>query len=360
MKDNNTMGPIEFVFYHLWWSAVLSISSHRLLLFPLFGATYYEARTLFLWSLGLSLLVGMLLTGSRRRNGLSIYVNVLLPFAVFFDLMFASVFPGTVWISAAAAVMLALAYGGAVLRNFLHDRRKASIAISSRRCIGRTLLNMRTIAVVVLSIGFISGYLKVLLDEPMLSGERYAKPPEDSMIVADHMDTLLRLREDSWAQMDVRERLGLLTQVSGIEAERLGIEPVDVCADPMEWQKLGSYEHTRRKVTLNLQRLVEEDAHTMLRVLTHEMYHAYQHALVEMYERLEEDDRALRLFRETAIYRAEFSDYEDGMENFFAYYHQDCEQDSEAYAEKTVAEYYERIATNLFWRFHPPEEVYGG
>ena len=135
--------------------------------------------------------------------------------------------------------------------------------------------------------------------------------------------------------------------VADIEANYLGIPEANVCADPLRETLLGSYNFSQNTVTLNLHQLSTQDAHTMLLVICHEMYHAYQHRLVNLYDQVEEEYRELQLFSQTATYKEEFSNYVDAKEDYDGYATQLCEQKSNEYARIAVKEYYARISQYL-------------
>ena len=65
--------------------------------------------------------------------------------------------------------------------------------------------------------------------------------------------------------------------------------------------------------------------------------------LVDAYNEAPEEIQKLRIYSNAAQYVDEFATYEDGYEDFFSYYSQQCEKDARKYAEDAVADYYSRI-----------------
>ena len=147
------------------------------------------------------------------------------------------------------------------------------------------------------------------------------------------------MREDRWAELGADVRLECLKSVAGVLAGELGIEAVRLCAEELETGVLGRYSPKERRVTINLLYLREESAETMLHTLAHEVYHAYQHALVLCYSDLDEAQQTLALFQPVRQYQQEFAAYVSGAENMMAYAEQQCEKDCDAYAEKVVQLY---------------------
>jgi len=155
--------------------------------------------------------------------------------------------------------------------------------------------------------------------------------------------TFLRLQEKFWNRMDAVQRRDLLQFVADTEAQRLGIESPAVCARKLEGNVLGVYSDSDKLITLDLEYMKDSEMDKVLATVCHECYHAYQHRLVEVYNRLEETEKQLMLFRPLAQYAAEFANYNDGSEDYAAYSAQQCEIDSEAYAAQAVQEYNARI-----------------
>lgn len=165
-------------------------------------------------------------------------------------------------------------------------------------------------------------------------------------VCAEQMDpTLLRLQEKFWVRMDARQRRDLLQIVAEQEAQRLGIEAPAVCARRLEGNALGMYSDADQLITLDLEHLKHSDVKKVLSTVLHECYHAYQNRLVELYNRLSEDEKKLMLFQPAAQYAAEFANYNDGSRDYAAYSAQQCEIDCEAYAAQAVLEYENSILT---------------
>ena len=99
----------------------------------------------------------------------------------------------------------------------------------------------------------------------------------------------------------------------------------------------------------------EASGYSILRVLTHELYHRYQHYLVCMLEALGSDEETakytdLLLLYNLTVYRDEMQNYisPDGTDiSYFLYDQQQLERDADKYGDSSVDEYYREIQKHL-------------
>lgn len=340
---------------------MLVLSYRNLLFYPIFGLDYYTSMEYFLWFCMAVSTLGIVLTLRRRRNDLSMFVNVVAPFAIYFVFSFFRIIPGVILTVACLAAAAGVFYGAAVVVNYLRDKHRGIMVPNCGRCMMMVLLNTRTIVVTVLA--SVVGIMLVLqmLGVPLLEAkpEQETVAQESGQTIAQNMDTILLLQEGKWEKLTPEERLQVLKTVSDIEANYLGIPEVRVCADNMEGRYLGHYVDVTQCITLSYECLASYDAYTMLCTVIHETYHAYQYRLVDLYDRLEKEDRDLYLMRAAAHYSREFSDYNDGSENYLEYATQHCEMDSDSYAAAAAEDYYERIRLYYMDGFHSMEQEYG-
>ena len=80
MKNKNTIAKGTYIIDHIFWTLISLVWFNNSLFRCIEGWTYSDSR-LFLWfSLAISMVSGMLLTWKKRRNKLSLLVNILLPY----------------------------------------------------------------------------------------------------------------------------------------------------------------------------------------------------------------------------------------------------------------------------------------
>jgi len=155
------------------------------------------------------------------------------------------------------------------------------------------------------------------------------------------------LRSDVWSASDDQQKLDILQTICDYECLNvLGIDPPRVYAGDTGSESIfGSFSPDPYKITISARILETELAETVLITLLHEVRHAYQHAVAEVFDtiedRLNDDAKALEVIRTMESYRYEFNNYVYGLEDFNAYHAQTIEADSRSWSEqKAKTEYY--------------------
>lgn len=335
MKNINKVSPSYFALMHILWTVIIALLYWQILFLPLPGFSYWESISVCAGTVIVSVAAGFILTVEKRRNDLSIAINVLGSFAVYFVLSFRNVSFTGVFISIVVSCIIAITYGCFAIYFYVKYRR---FHISVSKCVKTTLLSMRTLAILV--------FLPILLISTLIplwgnaflerqSGERSKDSEnyiEEGKTIDQNMDTLVLLEEDNWAQLNVTQRMEVLKTVADIETNTLGIPEVGVLTETLDENLLGYYADYTRSVVINLNHLMEDDSYTVCQTLIHEVYHAYIQRLVEIYNCMNESDRRLYFFYEIAQYSEEADNYVSGYEDYDAYASQACEMDSDYYA----------------------------
>jgi hypothetical protein len=112
-------------------------------------------------------------------------------------------------------------------------------------------------------------------------------------------------------------------------------------SDPGEESLLGYYNDDTHCITICTDHLLRDHPRSVLLTLTHEAYHAYEHRLVDLFDSLSPQDRELLLFNRVQTYKQEFANYNDGSDDYFGYFFQRVEQDSDSYSTAAADRYYE-------------------
>ncbi len=156
------------------------------------------------------------------------------------------------------------------------------------------------------------------------------------------------IQEEHWSALSPDARLEVLRGIAATEAEILGLPfPVTVKMATLESRVRGTYQSKNRLITLNQTFVCTGTAPEIVETLAHELYHAYQHCIVDLYLESEKYQR-LMLFSDANAkeYCRELAEYQDGMEGEFdSYYQQQPEVDARAYAQR-VRETYDRMWTH--------------
>ena len=155
------------------------------------------------------------------------------------------------------------------------------------------------------------------------------------------------IQSEKWGTYSIQEKLDILQVICDYECKNnLGCESPEVVAGHPERDTIyGSYSSKTKTITISVEHLANDPAEDVLDTLLHEARHAYQHAIVNAFnaieENLSEEAKALSCFRTIEDYRDNFENYISGNEDYFSYYDQDVESDSRSWAEwRIMSEYY--------------------
>jgi len=346
MKFKNRMSRFGYLLDTAYWYILFFIFYRSQFFIPAPGLSYQNSLLLLAILSGFSAAVGFFLSLKKRRNHFSLFPGLAVGFGLYFCLSFRQVWPVGIALVLAALAVLAVGYIALVLANYFRSPHRHRVSLE--KCLGLCLRNCHIAAGWVCTAAFLVLMVCPLLGLPLVhSQSAKAEPQPEGATIAGNMDTVLLLQESEWEKLNTTQRLAVMKTVADIEANYLGIPEAKVSADPLRETLLGYYSFSQNTVTINLHQLSTRDAHTMLTVICHEMYHAYQHRLVSLYDQAGEEYQDLLLFSQTATYKDEFSHYISAQEDYDDYANQQCEQESNKYAQIAVMEYYARISQHL-------------
>jgi len=256
-----------------------------------------------------------------------------------------------------AAVIL---YSLWVLVNLLRSRDKGLFRRKKGRFFRRYLFRCRrlvtwvcTAVVVVCSVyGAVEESKAVLTPAPVIDGAQLLQT------MGGDEELIRQLCQSRWEKLGEDQRLAVLQQVADAECAYLGIpESLCICTKDLEHHSLyGYYVHGNQVVCINRHLLDSAPADRVLSVLLHEIYHAFEHAVVEVYDRTDPAYQNLQLFEKTRIYSGEFDNYISGTENYDAYSAQAVEKDSNLYSDSRIQDY----RTVLQWLEATEGHFFGG
>lgn len=157
------------------------------------------------------------------------------------------------------------------------------------------------------------------------------------ILMRENQETLRELRCVRWAQHVNSERLALLADVAGMELSLLGCSSEGVRIGSVRLPKgvLGQYNHETRQISLSAELISEQNPEQVLRTLLHEVYHAYQHQLVDLLE--EYGDSPLTktaAFDVARIWQKNLTFYIEGEEAFDPYQLQPLEESARAFSDE--------------------------
>lgn len=162
----------------------------------------------------------------------------------------------------------------------------------------------------------------------------------DGMVEA-NMDTLMKLREETWYSLSTREKLNVLQTAANIQAVHLGLpNEIQVGASNLPENTLGMYSDDAQMIRIDLSHLENDSVQDVLDTCFHEIYHSYQHWIADAYREAAPQMKGLYLYRQAAAYAWEFDHYQSSKKDWKSYSTQVCESDSRRYASHMVEAYF--------------------
>lgn len=345
MKNRNTTGPFWFIFENILWTGILAIWMLNGAFRILPGCTLATSRMIYWMIAGVCLVLGICLTIERRRNSLSVFVNVVTAAVLYGWLTYHRTFPTAFSVAFGIAVVLCGIYVALVLA--IHFKNPLS---NFAACLTHALLGARTIAVCCMSVVWLTILGSVLFGNALLSPGVAATLPaqQDVYSDADNMAVLENLREEKWATLNTRQRLEVMQQIANMEAVHLGItHELNVGAEAMAERHLGYYTDSTHEIRISLDSLEYSEPEEVLNTLCHEAYHAYQHRLCDAYDNVGEEYQDLLVFSAARAYKHNFANYPDPDVDFDKYYSAACEANARSYAKTAVARYMAKLEDSV-------------
>jgi hypothetical protein len=337
MRDGNTMSKTGYFLAHVFWGLLAAVI-YQYSCFRCAPGMEFAASRLLLWGLmaGFSVL-GIALTWGRRRNHLSMLVNLVLPIEAYMALSYWPYLKRPFIAVAAAAGVTAFAYFLSVMCRKIENKDRCGTVLMRRLRHG--VLGGRTL----FAVGLILLIAPVAI-HTAFGGDLFSPASAaENHTIAGHLEELRKLEEDTWETLDRAERLDLLQTVANIEDTYLGLpHELSVTAGDLPESIAGQYDDRTHSITLDDDYLMNRLAHEVLDTVCHEAYHAYQHRLCDAYDSLDSDFKGLLLFYRTEKYTVDFEHYYSG-DDFDAYYSQQVEIDARNYAADAVEDYYAKI-----------------
>lgn len=345
MKKRNTMKPREYILENLFWAVTAMIWYRNIFFVALPGITITCSKLLLWLAVLVFVAIGCAITLKKRRNNVSMIVNILLPYELYAVLTYNAYIPKLVWGSIIVSALLSI---GFILLAITPDKQQTkSKARGFERHLKHGLLGARTIASVCMLILLVPLGVKLIFGHGIMSTtvtsvDSASKASE--WTVKNNINTVRLLREDEWSTLDTQEKLDVLGVVLNIEIRYLGLNhELYLKSAILDTNTAAHYNHNNYEIVIDINHLQSASAEEILDSLCHECYHSYQYQMIALYNESPEKYRNMLLFQYVDDYIKEFSDYSDGKGNIGDYYFQTVEIAARKYAAQSVGEYYELI-----------------
>jgi hypothetical protein len=196
MRNKNTMRVKKYISDHLFWLITAMIWYRGSLFTAIPGMTVKQSKII-LWISALVLVaLGCVITMKKRRNGLSLFTNVIFPYELYAVVSYRTYLPKLVWSSVLLAGILSLAFIILGMLPTAHSEHHS--AEGRKRQVVHSLLGARTITavcilvlIVPIGISKVFGLGLMTTKAPLVSNASEA----EEWTVKNNIDTVRLLRE---------------------------------------------------------------------------------------------------------------------------------------------------------------------
>lgn len=339
----NTMERGEYIKEHVIWSLLVFLWFRSLLFRCIPNYTYTESLVGFLIISVCVMAVGIAVSWKRNRNYKNLIENILLSWGVFVCITYMELYKERFTYMLFALVVVSLVLSIIVLfrRIKRKDKRRK---IMMRRLENVAALWKRNAAIGSLIIMIPVAVCSLLYGTVLNSKVEVTKVYGDEHSLTANIEVIADIEPSRWEKLTIQEKLFVAQKIINTEARYYGLShEILVGTDDLSVGTLAYYRDSTHQIVIDLDHLDNSYSYDVLSTLLHEVHHAYQHNQVELYQKLDEEDRNLFMFYDASVYMEEFADYEDGDENFYAYYTQLAEIHAREAGETESLEYIEAI-----------------
>lgn len=158
-----------------------------------------------------------------------------------------------------------------------------------------------------------------------------------------NLSSIWLLEDTNWTQLNNQQKVDALQVIADIETNYMGIAPVIVVNCNLENRTIGAYDHSKRRVQIDLEKHTGYDPLEYVNTVLHECRHAYQHDCVESLDWNDSQVQNGVYFAQARTWRYEQNNYVSASENRDLYYNQLTEKDARYYAEEGSQVYQQYI-----------------
>ena len=145
-------------------------------------------------------------------------------------------------------------------------------------------------------------------------------------------ELLLYFDTEAWEDLSIQQRITVAQEFVDFQSELLGIATIHVTAEKLELFTLGQYSDASNEMWIDIEHLATSAPEDVIRTLAHEVFHSYQHYLVNNID-WNMDVFQSAYFQEIRDWKANDEDYQRTYLNGYdAYADQPLEASARAYS----------------------------
>lgn len=344
MHEKNTLSKKSYIFWLLLIGTALLVS-YRKNVFIALEATSFKASAIALWVLFFGVYaLGIASCIERMRNRFTLVLNAIVPFEIYLLWSYYPYMKAGIRTMSILTIAVALFHLVVLVSFHFLDNRKGieELKKTLQRAIAGSLAIVSICLVgftAIIWVGTYFGYTPVGSNVPADSGEIHME-----YNIGAKIETVNNFKEEIWCKLPIGKKTDTLQTAANIERNNIRLpHELRVLFDFLPDNVIACYRHNTRSITVNIKHLITMEGSQLLEAICHEAYHAYQHNLCEVLDKVDDEYGCLQLFNSVHEYRKEFSQYTSGSENMAEYYYQQCEIDSRSYAAARKEAYFETM-----------------
>jgi len=153
----------------------------------------------------------------------------------------------------------------------------------------------------------------------------------------ENKELLLYFDNDTWEDLSIQQRINVAQEFIDFQSELLGIPTIHVTAEKLGLFTLGEYSDDSNEMWIDVEHLATSAPEDVIRTLAHEVFHSYQHYLVNNIDWNTEVFQAA-YFQELRDWKTNDEDYQQPYLNGYnAYSDQPLEVSARAYSVEETA-----------------------
>lgn len=346
----NSMGTIKFFVLHIMSVLLLAWVYHSVFFRNASFLDFKETEEMYYYILFLFIAFGLLFTIDRSRNGISVFINLLLPFECITAILYFSELKYIILLSLVIATVLSVKQMIKLIKRPIKtiDKEKRK-KIKFRRFehwfnYSRSITSIASLLIIISLFVFvyIIPFVAVAFDAQKPVVPSYYNKTEWT-IENKYKDLAIFFDEEAWEKSSTRKRAKAIQIVCNIEAVHLEIRhELSLRINNVRNTAYGTYDDEKNRVTICVPH--KQSGEEALIAVLHECRHAYQHELIYNYETLTPEEQSSDTYDYVRVIKEELDNYAEISNE--RYGKMKVENDSQDYS-YTRAEEYRSIYENL-------------
>lgn len=164
--------------------------------------------------------------------------------------------------------------------------------------------------------------------------------------LTEHRDIDVLTKPEIWRDMSIGSKIQVLEIIVNLERGFFGIpNEIKILFDDLREGISACYGDIQKNIIIDHSSLLNREPYYALRSVLHELFHCYQHRLVEAYDSVDGSLKGLQIYDTIRKYKWELNNYKSPDQDSLAYAKQQVEKDAYGFAQERADKYMELISS---------------